>query len=345
MRDETTRRRWLAGLAGSGTIALSGCVGTIEGALGDGGGDGLQDGTVERGSVPPYASLVPATDGTVHLTAYDLETDEGHTLGVLPEEPTDPLRFDGASGVVAARVYATFVLGLGGAGFSPERFDLNAAARVVTVDGVGAQVMPVNVDGLRSDAAENDLDVVVDENDHLVFRGQEGNAFGATSDVFVAGSAEASFDSLPRVRRVVEARTGTADRLVDTDDDFRSLLAVGDTTGSVACAYAGERSVASFAESTADGLSVDFLTAGVEPATGAVAHLTTKNGDPPQPATMTAAFPDSEAIDADAITGSLGTAASDTAFVRDGTTVRVSGSYSWEALSAYDRGGPGVGAN
>lgn len=347
MSDETTRRRWLAGLAGASTAALSGCVGTIEGAVGGDGGDasGLRDGTVERGAVPPYASLVPVGEGTARLTAFDLETDENHVLGALPEEPTDPLRFDAASGAVAARVVGNFLLGLGDSGFSPDRFEIGASTHLVGVDGVGAQLMPVDVDGLRSDAAENDLETRLNEGDRLVFRGRAGNAFGATPDTFVVGPAEAPFDPLSRVRRVVEARAGATERLVEADDAFRSLLATGETSGSVACAYAGDGTVESLVASTGGGLSVEFLTSGFGTATGAVAQLTTANGDPPQPATMTIEFPDGGAIDGDALTGSLGTAAGDTASVRDGTTVRVSGTYTWDDLAAFDRGGQGVGAN
>lgn len=343
MREEHTRRRLLAGVAGAGAAALGGCVGTIEGVVGGDGGS-LQEGTVETGSVPPYATLVPATGGTARLTAFEPGTDDGHTLADLPDEPTDPLRYDAASGAVAARVFGTFMLGRGDAGFSVDRLGIDGTTRVVGVDGVGVQVMPVDVDGLRADAAENDLEVVADAGDRIVFRGRQGTAFGATPDAFVAGTAEAPFDSLARVRQVVEARAGATERLVDADDGFRSLLATGDTTGSVACAYAGDGSVDSLVAATG-GLSVDFLTDGFGRATGAVAHLTTANGDPPQPATMTIEFPDAAAIDGDALTGSIGTAASDTAYVRDGTTVRVSGSYTWDDLSAFDRGDQGVGAN
>ncbi|PSQ39784.1 hypothetical protein BRD13_01865 [Halobacteriales archaeon SW_5_70_135] len=74
---------------------------------------------------------------------------------------------------------------------------------------------------------------------------------------------------------------------------------------------------------------------------GAVTHLTTANGDPPQPASVTVGFPDGDAVDEGALTGSLGTAASDPSFVRDDTTVRVSDTDTWADLSAYDCGGWG----
>ena len=78
---------------------------------------------------------------------------------------------------------------------------------------------------------------------------------------------------------------------------------------------------------------------------GAVAHLTTANGDPPQPASVTVGFPDDDAVDEGALTGSLGTAASDPSFVHDDTAVRVSDTdiHTRADLSAYDRGGWGVG--
>lgn len=370
MSDRRRTRRELLGTVGAATaLGLAGCAGLgglgggDDGSDGDGdgggGGDGdggggepsVESGTIDAGERPPYADLVPAGDGPTAFTAYDLTTEGDHRLGDLPEDPTDPLRFDGAVGAVAARAMATYILGLEGLGFVVERYDLDGVTHYAGVDGVGAMLLPVDVDGMADDAESNGLDLLVDADDRVAFRGPQGRVLGATADAFLLApspSEAGGTDLADRLVSILDARAGAAESRHEVDDEFDALLRRADTGGSVACAYAPGGSVGAFLRSGSPGsgaVPFYFLSSGFDAASGAVGHLTTKNGEPPQPASLTATFPDQESVDTAALTGDVGTAASDRAFVRDGTTVRVSGRYSWEALSAYERDRGGVEVN
>lgn len=344
--SDHTRRGVLSALVAGGATGLSGCTGVVDDLTdGDGGGGpALTEGSVETGSVPSYASVIPASDGPVRFTAYDLSVENGHEIATVPDDPTDPLRFDGAFGALAARAQAAFLLGLGDAGFAPEHLGLQEGSHFLGVEGVGVALLPVDLPELAADAESNDLAVRVDEADRLLFRGGDRRVFGATPETFAFAPPDPrGFDPVERVRRVLAADRGVTDRAHEVDETFRTLLSTGDTTGSVACGYAGDGDLADLPQNDADSDTAPYrlVTDGFGGARGALTHLTTANGDPPQPASATLQFPDGE-VDEETLTATLGTAGEDPAFVRDGTTVRATATYSWDSLSAFESDGLGA---
>ncbi|WP_424019145.1 hypothetical protein ACOZ4N_06640 [Halorientalis pallida] len=302
----------------------------------------VESGTISAGELPPYADLLPALDDdSLVFAVFGTETESGHKIAATPDEPSDPLRFDGLAGAVTGRVLAAFLLSTD-FGFRVDRLGIDETKRVLSVGGVGVQVFPVDFEGAMADLEGADVSMRFQSDDRAVFVGPEDDVFGLTADALVFAGAEqrsGSFDPVERIRAVVDARTGAERPKHETDAEFATLLRHAEDGGSVAGAYAPDADLATLiADRTSDGSQsrVNLVTDGFEAATAGVFRMGLNNGDAPQPARGTLFYPDRDAIDADALTATVGAAASNRSYVRDGSTVRVEGSYSWAALSEFE---------
>ena len=316
------------------------------GASGSGGSASVSTGTLPSGSIPPYASLFPSSGEPLLFTAHDPNQDSKFKLGGTPEDPTDPLRFDAVAGVVGARVAGAFLLSLQ-LDFSVDRLEIGETTRVLTLGGVAAQVMPVDRQGVLSDVEGTETSIERRDGDSAVLVGPEDIVFGVTDDVFVFAPTPASDTAslVERIGSMLDARTGATTPRHESDPRFRSLLERGDTGGSVGCVYAPGRNAAAAVDAAATDRSVSapaLLTEGFASATGGLFHIDL-DGETPRPASGTLLYPDAGAIDENALTGTVGAAATDRSYVRDGTAVRVEGTYPWESLRGFESDLGGVG--
>ncbi|RXK49237.1 hypothetical protein [Halorientalis pallida] len=301
----------------------------------------VEDGTVSAGELPPYADLLPATEDALLFAVFGTETESGHEIGATPDEPSDPLRFDGLSGAVTGRVLAAFLLSTD-FGFRVDRLGIDETERVLSVGGVGVQVFPVDFEGAMADLEDADVSMRFQADDRAVFVGPEDDVFGLTADALVFAGAEqgsGSFDPVDRIRAIVDARTGAERPKHETDDDFAQFLRHAETGGSVAGGYAPNADLETLVGDRASDASpsrVNLVTDGFGAATAGVFRMGLHNGDAHQPARGTLFYPNRDAIDEDALTTTVGAAATNRSYVRDGTTVRVEGSYSWDALSEFE---------
>ncbi|MFB6082766.1 MAG: hypothetical protein ABEJ94_00805 [Halorientalis sp.] len=302
----------------------------------------VENGTISAGELPPYADLLPTIgDDALLFSAFGTETESGHEIGETPAEPTDPLRFDGLAGAVTGRVLGAFLLSTD-FGFRVRRLGIDGTKRVLSVGGVGVQVLPVDFAGAMADLESADVSIRFRADDRAVFVGPEGDVFGLTADALVFASAEqrsGSFSPVERIRAIVDARTGAERAKHETDEGFARLLRHAGTGGSVAGAYAPTSDLATLVEGRTGDASparVRFVTDGFGAATAGLFRMGLTNGDAPQQARGTLFYPTPDAIDEDALTTTVGAAATDRSYVRDGTTVRASGSYSWETLSEFE---------
>lgn len=81
---------------------------------------------------------------------------------------------------------------------------------------------------------------------------------------------------------------------------------------------------------------VSIPTDGFGAATGAVFRIDLDNGEAPQPGSGVMRFPADSSFDLAAAVSSVGSAATDRSVIRDGRTVRITGSYSWDALHKFE---------
>lgn len=363
-RHDTSRRRFLALSGTTFAAGLAGCAGGGAGSPSerqpeptDGTGPSeptetstatgdppeLRPGEVARGSLPAYASLIPASLSPTVVTAFDTAVEADHSLGAVPDSPSDPLRFDPCYGAVAARVMGSFLLGAD-PGFSTGRLGLDGLSAYVGVDGVGVGLMPVDAAGAIADASESGVTFHHRAEGQAVFTAPDDAVFGVTDEalLFAPAAASAPFDPVARVQAVLAASTGDAPRRHEADETFAALLQTMPAGGTATCVYAPDTSVETAVEAPVTGSAVAgfrALTDGFGAATGAAFHLDPDNGDPAQPAVATLAYPDEATIDAGALTGSVGTAATDRTYVRSDATVQVRGRYDWGALAGFERGG------
>lgn len=330
MRKTHSRRRVLEAV---GLAAAGGLAGCAE----DGATTPTATGTptatpTEQSAIPSYADFVPDGDGPVGFTMWDLDIEPGHRISTVPEEPTDPLRYGSTLGAYVEFLTGGFMQMLTYP-FDADRLDTGGRERTLNVNGVAVQELPVDLSGAIADAESGDATVQFEADDRAVIAGSTGGTFGLTEDALAFPVVSAA-DATALVRDVVDTRAGAATPRHETDDSFAALLRAGDTTGSVACGYGPETDLSSVvgAESS---LGISLPAEGYEAASGAVFHIDLDNGDPPQPASGTVRYADESSVDAESLS-SLGSAAENRELTQDGQTVRVTGEYSWESLSAFD---------
>lgn len=334
MRDTPrSRRQLLAALGLAATGSLAGCP-SEKGATPTPTAEPTATPTPSPAeSLPPYADFVPALDGEpVLFTAFDLAIEPGHRITTLPSTPSDPLRYNSLVGAYVEYLTSLLTLGLRYP-FEDARLDTTDRERVLNVEGIGIQQLPVDLSGAVADAEDGDAEIQFEADDRAVIAGADGTTFGLTTGALVFPVVDDGTDGL--VRDIVDARAGASDPRHAVDDDFDTLLRRGDTAGSLACGHAPDSDLATMLADRAETFSVDLPTDGFDTATGALFHIDLDNGDPPQPASGTIRYPDDEAVDTGALS-SLGSAAENRALTADGRTVQFTGEYSWDALRDFE---------
>jgi len=296
----------------------------------------------DAGEIPPYADFIPDSLDLVLCTVSDLQVEPGHRVGKPPEAVSDPLRYSSMS---AASVGSGLELSvLGGAlelpspefGFERRRLDTTSISRALAVGTVGVLELPVDLSGAIADAEDGTGTVEFEAEDRAVIADANGAVAGLTTDAVVFTPPLVDAGSPERIRDIVDTRAGARQPKHEADDGFASLLAEADTTGHLACGYAADRDLEAVAQARASSSPVSIPTEEFGGATGAVFRIDLDNGDDPQPASGVMQFPDGTSLDLEAATSSVGSAAADRSVTRDDGTVRVTGTYSWEALAAFE---------
>lgn len=311
----------------------------------------VESGTIDAGSVPAYASIVPDFDGPVALTAYDTkmdlpaEMDSPGGIDVTGEwpEPSDPLRFNGLYGYQGGRVVAAGLLAVPVGLVVSENFERmeqrDVTPQYVTLNGVGLVYGSYAFDDAVASLREEGLTEIEVGSDRAYFRTEAGAAVGLTSEVVafdVSGDQSVSFDPLARIRDVVRTAVGERPAKVDTDDGFARLLWNAGDRNTTSVAYAPEQGLDAYLDETTNTTFVyDAAISGFESATGAAfgADLTPDGSKPST--TGYISYPAGDAVDENALTANLGTAATARTFVRDAELVRASGTYEWPAFEQF----------
>ncbi|WP_277542618.1 hypothetical protein [Haloarcula laminariae] len=284
--------------------------------------------------LPPYATFVPDTTDAVLVTMSDRRVDSGHQVGSPPETVRDPLRY---ASMTAAYVGALLELSVYGTdfGFERGRLDVSGLRRALTVDTVGVLELPVDLSGAIADAKDGAGTVRFEGEGRAVIANADGAVAGLTTDAVVFTPPRLDTESPDRIREIVDTRAGARRPKHEADDGFASLVAEADATGSLACGYAPDSAVETLARGRAASSPVSLPTDGFGSATGAVFRIYLDNGEPPQPASAVMRFSDGATPDSSA-TASVGSAATDRAVSRDGETVRITGTYGWDALGEFE---------
>jgi len=294
------------------------------------------------GDLPPYADFVPDTTDAVLCTTFDLQVESGHQVGSPPERVRDPLRYSAMSAATVGSLLRLGVVGSGLGlpgpefGFDPVRLGTTEIARALTVDAVGVLELPVDLSGAIADARDGPGAVEFEADDRALVANEAGTVAGLTTDAVVFQPPTVDASSPDLVRDVVDTRAGARPPKHESDDAFASLLANADAAGSVACGYAPETTLGALQSETASSSPVSVPTGEFGAATGAVVQIDLDNGTPPQPGSAVMRFPDDASLDLVAATESVGSAAADRSVAIDGGTVRVAGTYSWDALSEFE---------
>jgi len=291
------------------------------------------------GKLPPYADFIPDTADVVLGTMFDLEVEADHQIGRPPETVSDPLRYSAMTAAFAGSALELSVLGtaLGlsgpGFGFDSSRLDTTEGQRALAVGPVGVLELPVDLSGAIADAKDGTGTVEFEAEDRAIIANSDGTVAGLTTDAVVFSPPRVDAESPERIRDIVDTRAGASQPKHEADDEFASLLSNADATGSLAFGYAPDSTL----ETVAGELGpVSIPTAGFGAASGAVFRIDLDNGDPPQPGSGVVRFPADTSRDLVAATSSVGSAAADRSAARDGRTVRVTGTYSWDALSEFE---------
>ncbi|MDS0282122.1 hypothetical protein [Haloarcula onubensis] len=341
-----------------GTLGLA-AVGGLAGCSSDGGertatttatatGTPVEPQQTETGDLPPYANFVPDTADLVLLTTFDLQVESGHRVGSPPETVRDPLRYSSMTAAyVGSLLELSVVAGESGLlagselpiadfGFESQRLDTSGVRRALTVGTVGVLELPVDLESAIADAEDGAGRVEFEAEDRAVIANPDGTRAGLTTDAVVFTPPTVDAESPERLRDIVDTRAGARPPKHEADDGFASLLANADATGSLACGYAPDGTVETLTGERASSSPVSLPTEGFGAATGAVFRIDLDNGDEPQPASGVMRFPEAASLDLEAATESVGSAAADRSVTTDGGTVRVTGAYSWDALSEFE---------
>jgi len=264
---------------------------------------------------------------------FDTDIEDDHQIGQLPPEPTDPLRYNAMTGAYVAQFIGT-VLSVTNFGFADSRIEAASTERMLGVGSVGIREAPVDLDGALSDAEGSDAEIQFEADDRAVIASPAGPVAGLTTDAIVVAPAGQS-GATALLRDILDSRTGASQPKYDVGDSFASLPRRADTTRSVAGGYAPERDLSTMIGNRSVG-TFDLPTDGFGSATGALFAMTLDNGSEPQPASATITYPAADAIDGETLTSSLGSAAQRPSYTRADQTVRVTGTYSWESVSAFE---------
>lgn len=333
MCDSPTRRRLVRALGLAAVGGLAGC--SSDDGERTATGTATPTGSRQSRDLPPYATFVPDTADAVLVTMSDLRVDSGHRVGSPPETVRDPLRY---GSMTAAYVGSLLELSVYGTGFGFElgRLDISGVQRALTVGTVGVLELPVDLDGAIADAKDGDGTVRFEADDRALITDADGALAGLTTDAVVFTPPRVGTESPDRVRAIVDTRAGVRRPKHETDDAFASLLAEAGDGGSLACGYAPDGAVETLARARTASTSVSIPTGDFGAATGALFRIDLDNGEPPQPATGLMRFPEDTGLDPVAATESVGSAATDRAVTRGDRTVRVTGTYDWDALAEFE---------
>lgn len=321
----------VGGLAGCSTGEQTGTETTPTATGTPGGPDGSA-----TGELPPYADFVPDTTDAVLGTMFDLEVESGHRIGPPPETVEDPLRYSSMTAAyVGSLVEFSVYIGTD-FGFETRRLDTSAEQieRALAIGTVGVLELPVDLSGAIADAEDGAGTVEFEAEDRAIIDKADGTRAGLTTDAVVFTPPRVDAESPERIRDIIDTRAGARQPKHESDDAFASLLAGADAAGSVAFGYAPDTALEALSGETSSSSPVSIPTEGFGAATGAVFQIDLANGDPPQPASGVMRFPEDAGVDS--VTESLGSAATDRSLTRDGGTVRVTGEYSWDALSEFE---------
>lgn len=288
------------------------------------------------GTVPPYADFVPDTADAVVGTMFDLQVDSGYRVGPPPETVSDPLRYSSTMATYVGSLVELSVYTEADFGFDSRRLDTSEIQRALAVGTVGVLELPVDLSGAIADAEDGGGTVEFEAEDRAVIAKADATLAGLTTDAAVFTPPRVDAESPERIRDIVDTRAGARQAKHEADDAFASLLAEAEATGSLAFGYAPDDAFETLAGETSSSSPVAIPAEGFGAATGAVFRIDLENGDPPQPASGVIRFPEDASLDLEASTESVGSAPADRSVTRDGRTVRVTGSYSWDALSEFE---------
>lgn len=337
MRTLCSRRRVLAALGLAATGSLAGCSsGDESDRTPTATGTPTESGGPSSG-LPAYADFVPPTDdGSVLFTQFDLAIEDGRQIGAPPETATDPLRYNSVTAAYVGGLLDLALLFSVDTGFGLGR--LGTKQRALGIGTLGALAYDsVDLSGALSDVRADDSGATVrfEADDRAVVESAGGFVVGLTTDAVVF-QPEPGVGSPDLLRSIVDARAGASQPKHAVDDGFASLLRRADTTGSVAVGYAPDSELGTLLGSRGSSADLARPTDGFEAATGGVFRIDLQNGEPPQPASATVTFPDSGLADAETVGASVGSAAAEQSVTADGRTVRVTGTYDWDALSEFE---------
>ena len=286
------------------------------------------------GELPPYADFVPDTTDIVLGTMFDLDVDSRHRIGPPPETVEDPLRYSSMTAAyVGSLVELSIFIGTD-FGFETRRLDTAGVQRALAVGTVGVLELPVDLSGALADAEDGAGTVEFEAEDRAIIDKPDGTRAGLTTDAVVFTPPRVDTESPERIRDIIDTRAGARQPKHESDDAFASLLTEADAAGSVAFGYAPDTALEALSGDTSSSSPVSIPTEGLGAATGAVFQIDLANGDPPQPADGVMRFPEDASVDS--VTEPVGSAATDRSVTRDGGTVRVTGEYSWDALSEFE---------
>lgn len=337
-----SRRQLVQTLGLAAVGGLAGCSDLVPDQTGTSTTTGTATGTpsgsdaVETGELPPYANFVPDTADVVLGTMFDLQVEDDHRIGPPPETVSDPLRY---SSMTAAYVGSLLELSLYVGtefGFDTRRLGTSEIQRALAVGTVGVLELPVDLSGAIADAEDGAGTVEFEAEDRAIISKADGTLAGLTTDAMVFTPPRVDTESPERIRDIVDTRAGVRQPKHEVDDSFASLLAEAEATGSIAFGYAPDDALETLAGETSSSSPVAIPTEGFGSATGAVFRIDLQNGDQPQPASGLMRFPDDDNLDLESAAESVGSAATDRSLTRDGGTVRVTGTYSWDALSEFE---------
>lgn len=362
----TFDRRTALSLVGSGMIALAGCSETTDDAdsINGNGTDSSDDGTEDDRStgdadvslgteLPPYASVLPDTDGTGYFYgAIDVETMASLLEGSDAEagdEPSDPL----LGNPILVAMYCSHAISLLGNSPSLEAYQANSETdqaegtqeTFVFADGVYAFVGAYDFDGLTADLEDGgayEPETVTGE--YATYADAEtGEVVGVTDDVFAFSSPnenDSDFDPNAAVERTVATAAGEREPKHAVDDGFDALLRAGANDG-IALGLSttdDEFSAGTLENASDDTDQLTFAFDAFEGANGLHQHLSVGNGEGNDAsARAVATYADAERLDADRLESesSLGTDADsvDVAVVRDGTTAVIDAEYAGNLIA------------
>ncbi|AFZ74929.1 hypothetical protein [Natronobacterium gregoryi] len=328
------------------TVSLAGCSDSSEQPESEDEPEERTDGetTVDDGSLPSYAGVLPERDGSEYLYGtIDLET-----MNVLldaddagdVEEPTDPL----IGNLVVVALHCVFGLTLLTNSPSYDAFvehnrTTDGQETFVFVDGVYVLVGDYDVDGFTDALEEWGYESESTADEYAVYEFPETDeVVGVTDDAYVfsySGSdleTDDEFDAAEAVERTVATAAGDRNAASSGNDEFARLLRTGDIAGiTLGLSTTDGEFDEETLESPAEADTLTFSFDGFTGARGAYQQLSMlEDGD--AVARTTVIYADEQRVDENRLETAFGTEADSFEVVRDGATVALEGEYSGDLV-------------